>query len=165
MKREFKQAEGGAVFTSAIHTSTLMQLELRTRIRTLRAMHLNAPFDFVIPSITTFYEQKGALHQRLIDIMSTFVGGPRDGVDYLDGQQAVLYRSRMNPPLGRNFEAMYPLEWLARLSDHIPDPGQHRTLFYGEYSNRVRGSGHPGEPEAPSRDEPTPPRWTPKSGH
>jgi len=62
----------------------------------------------------------------------------------------------MNPSLGRNFEAMDPLEWLARLSDHIPDPGQHRTLFYGEYSNRARGSGHPGEPEAPSKDEPTP---------
>jgi len=80
---------------------------------------------------------------------------------YLDGQQAVLYRSRMNPSLGRNFEAMDPLEWLARLSDHIPDPGQHRTLFYGEYSNRARGSGHPGEPEAPSRDEPTPRRRCP----
>jgi hypothetical protein len=25
---------------------------------------------------------------------------------------------------------MDPLKWLARLSDHIPDPGQHRTLFY-----------------------------------
>ncbi len=36
-----------------------------------------------------------------------------------------------NRSLGRNFEAMDPLEWLARLSDHIPDPGQHRTLFYG----------------------------------
>jgi hypothetical protein len=40
---------------------------------------------------------------------------------YLDGQKAVLYRSRMNPFLGRNFEAMDPLEWLARLADHIPD--------------------------------------------
>jgi hypothetical protein len=42
---------------------------------------------------------------------------------------------------------MDPLEWLARLSDHIPAPGQHRTLFYGEYSNRVRGSGHPDDRE------------------
>jgi hypothetical protein len=33
---------------------------------------------------------------------------------YLDGRQAVLYRSRMNPFLGRNFEATDPLEWLAR---------------------------------------------------
>ena len=40
---------------------------------------------------------------------------------YLDGQRAVLYRSKMNPSLGRNFEAMDPLEWLARLADHIPD--------------------------------------------
>jgi hypothetical protein len=38
------------------------------------------------------------------------------------------YRSKLNPFLGRNFEAMDPLEWLARISDHIPDPGQHRTL-------------------------------------
>jgi hypothetical protein len=45
---------------------------------------------------------------------------------YLDGQKAVLYRSRMNPSLGRNFEAMDPLEWLARLADHIPYPGQSR---------------------------------------
>jgi hypothetical protein len=60
---------------------------------------------------------------------------------YLDGQQAVLYRSKLNPFLGRNFEALDPLEWLARMSDHICDPGQHRTLFYGEYANRVRGEG------------------------
>ena len=46
----------------------------------------------------------------------------------------------MNHSLGRNFEAMDPLEWLARISDHIPDPGQHRTLFYGDYSSRVRGT-------------------------
>ncbi len=35
----------------------------------------------------------------------------------------------MNPSLGRNFEAMDPLEWRARLADHIPDPGKHRTHF------------------------------------
>jgi hypothetical protein len=46
----------------------------------------------------------------------------------------------MNPFLGPNFEAMDPLEWLARMSDHIPDPGQHRTLSYGAYANRVRAT-------------------------
>jgi Transposase zinc-binding domain len=69
---------------------------------------------------------------------------------------AVLYRSRMNPFLGRNFEAMGPLEWLARLRDHIPDPGQHRTLFHGEYSNRVRGSGESHEPEIEKPQEEKP---------
>ena len=50
--------------------------------------------------------------------------------------------------MGRNFEALDPLEWLARMSDHIPDPGQHRTLFYGEYSSRARGTAHSAEAEA-----------------
>jgi hypothetical protein len=66
---------------------------------------------------------------------------------YLDGQQAVLCRSRMNPSLGRNFEALDPLEWLARISDHIPDPGQYRTILYGEYSNRVTGARQRPEPD------------------
>jgi hypothetical protein len=82
---------------------------------------------------------------------------------YLDGQEAVLYRSKLNPFLGRNFEAMDPLEWLARMSDHIPDPGQHRTLFYGEYANRVRGQRRPAEPEerrrAPSPRKRCAPSW------
>jgi len=47
-----------------------------------------------------------------------------NGIRYLDGRQAVLYHSRMNPSLGRKFEALDPLEWLARMSDHIPDPGR-----------------------------------------
>jgi hypothetical protein len=43
--------------------------------------------------------------------------------------------------------ASYPLEWLARLADHIPDPGRHRTHFYAHYANRVRGERpHEGEP-------------------
>ncbi|HYR45866.1 MAG TPA: transposase [Thermoanaerobaculia bacterium] len=72
---------------------------------------------------------------------------------YLDGQKAVLYRSRMNPSLGRNFEAMDPLEWLARMADHIPDPGKHRTHFYGFYASRVRASRR----ETEASDVPTEP--------
>jgi hypothetical protein len=52
---------------------------------------------------------------------------------------------------------MDPLEWLARMSDHIPDPGRHRTHFHGFYASRVRAdrretdaSGLPAEP-APAR--------------
>ena len=38
---------------------------------------------------------------------------------YLDGQQAVIYKGlKHNPTLGRNFETMDPLEWLARMADH-----------------------------------------------
>ena len=86
--------------------------------------------------------------QRLEDTAAYLVRNPLSlkKLVYVDGEKAVVYRSRMDPFLGRNFEAMDPLEWLARLSDHIPGPGQHRTLFYGEYPSRVRALAHPPSP-------------------
>src|SRR5712691_10620138 len=96
--------------------------------------------------------------RRLEDTAAYLVRNPLSlkKLVYLDGQQAVLYRSKMNPFLGRNLEALDPHEWLARMSDHIPDPGQHRTLFYGEYANRVRGACQPPEPNpAMARAEPS----------
>jgi len=30
---------------------------------------------------------------------------------------------------------------MTRRTDHIPDPGKHRTHFYAYYANRTRGSG------------------------
>ena len=50
-----------------------------------------------------------------------------------------------------------PLGWLARMADHIPDPGKHRTHFYGYYANRSRGDRSPEVPadgkveEAPAK--------------
>jgi len=102
--------------------------------------------------------------QRLLDTAAYLVRNPLSlkKLVYLDGQQAVLYRSKMNPFLGRNFEALDPLEWLARVSDHIPNPGQHRTLFYGEYANRVRGEGQPLEADtSPLPAEPPRKRCSP----
>jgi hypothetical protein len=73
---------------------------------------------------------------------------------YLDGQQALIYKGlKHNPTLGRNFETMDPLEWLARMSDHIPDPGRHRTHFYAYYAHRVRGDRAAAEPGQPELEE------------
>ncbi len=79
---------------------------------------------------------------------------------YLDGQKAVLYRSKMNPFLGRNFEAMDPLEWRARLTDHIPDAGKHRTQFCAYYANRVRGGRSPEVVDGPADEDETPTQMT-----
>jgi len=46
------------------------------------------------------------------------------------------------------------MEWLARMADHIPDPGKHRTLFYGSYANRVRGDRAAEEPGEGKVEEP-----------
>ncbi|MFZ0863806.1 MAG: hypothetical protein WCA27_26625 [Candidatus Sulfotelmatobacter sp.] len=79
LKRITKSEES---YPIAIHTSTLMSLELGSQIRMLKRMHLNPPFDDLIPNITGFYEAKMALHQRLIEISKAFVAGPEEGVDY-----------------------------------------------------------------------------------
>ena len=53
-------------------------------------------------------------------------------------------------------------EWLARLADHIPDPGRHRTHIYAHYANRVRGE-RPPEEVTSHGDEPKPPKKHPCS--
>jgi len=69
-------------FASGIHTSTLFELELGSQVGMLKGMRLNAPFDFLIPNITAFYERKIVLWRRMREISSAFIGGPKDGVDY-----------------------------------------------------------------------------------
>jgi hypothetical protein len=86
-EKELKQGNKDDAFSTAVYTSTRMQLELRSDITMLNGMHLNDPFDFLIPDITAFYEQKIELHQRLIDIGTAFLSGPKPGVDYGDWQQ------------------------------------------------------------------------------
>jgi len=85
-------------------------------------------------------------------------GRPLTPDPWLPGSCAFA-RRRTSHLLGRRgsrpaIEAMDPLEWRARMVDHIPDPGKHRTLRYGVYSNRARGAGEPkqpGEETAPKR--------------
>ena len=79
----------------------------------------------------------------------------------------VIYRSTLNPKINRNFEIFDPVDFLATLSQHIPDKGVQMVRYYGLYSNKQRGcartrhgigcrprhpSGHraPSEPSAKS---------------
>ena len=39
----------------------------------------------------------------------------------------------------RNFEIYTPLDFLAAVTQHIPDNGEHQIRYYGWYSNKNRG--------------------------
>lgn len=69
-------------FSAGIYYSKSTQLELRSEIRILQSMHLNDPFDTLIPSLIAFYQDQINLHQRLIDISDKFLAVPKEGVDY-----------------------------------------------------------------------------------
>ncbi len=39
----------------------------------------------------------------------------------------------------RNFEVYDPLDFLAEVTQHIPNKGEHQIRYYGFYSNKMRG--------------------------
>jgi len=53
--------------------------------------------------------------------------------------KTVLYRSKMHPVLKRYFEVFPVLDWLAVLTAHILNQGEHLVRDYGWYSNVSRG--------------------------
>jgi hypothetical protein len=52
---------------------------------------------------------------------------------------SILYRSGMNPKIQRNFEMFSPCDFIARITQHIPDKSFQLVRYYGWYSNKMRG--------------------------
>jgi len=55
----------------------------------------------------------------------------------------VIYRSRMSVKINRNFEVFSPTDFLAAITQHIPDKGVQMVCYYGWYSNKMRGGRQP----------------------
>lgn len=73
----------------------------------------------------------------------------------------VIYRSRLNPKINRNFQVFTPTDFLAAITQHIPDKGAQMVRYYGWYSNKMRGqrqrARNGGAASAPLRPRGTPP--------
>src|ERR1035438_4918429 len=54
----------------------------------------------------------------------------------------VIYRSRLNAKINRNFEVFSPTDFLAAITQHIPDKGAQMVRYYGWDSNKTRGPSH-----------------------
>ena len=51
--------------------------------------------------------------------------------------------------ISRNFQVFDPLDFIADLTQHIPDKGEHLIRYYGEYSNKARRGRAPSSPLPP----------------
>jgi len=60
-----------------------------------------------------------------------------DGDVQADG--CVIYRSGMNPKIHRNFEIFTPCDFIAAITQHIPDKSFQLVRYIGWYSNKMRG--------------------------
>jgi hypothetical protein len=69
-------------FSAGIYYSKSTQLALRSQTAMLKSMHLNDPFDDLIPTLIAFNQRQIELHQKLIDMSGKFLAGPKPGVDY-----------------------------------------------------------------------------------
>ena len=59
---------------------------------------------------------------------------------YSDGDASVIYRSKMTHGRNkRNFQVLLPLEFIASITQHIPEPSFKLVRYYGWYSKRMRG--------------------------
>ena len=56
----------------------------------------------------------------------------------------------------RNFQVVDPLDFLATVTQHIPDPGEHLIRHYGFYSNKSRGLRTQGQAQAAPAAAPNP---------
>jgi len=63
----------------------------------------------------------------------------QEKMTYQQDSQTVLYRSKMNPNLRRNFAVFPVLDWILAITAHIPNKGEQLVRYYGYYSNVSRG--------------------------
>jgi len=52
---------------------------------------------------------------------------------------SIVYRSEINPKIKRNFEVFSPADFIAAVTQHIPDKNFQQVRYYGWYSNKMRG--------------------------
>lgn len=58
---------------------------------------------------------------------------------YNEENGTVIYRSRMHAKTNRNFEIFSAEDFIAAITQHIPEKGFQMVRYYGWYSNRARG--------------------------
>ena len=59
----------------------------------------------------------------------------------------VIYRYGMNPKIHRNFQIFTPCDFIAAITQHIPDKNFQLVRYYGWYSNKMRGQPRKSEPK------------------
>jgi hypothetical protein len=78
---EAKQKDADSL-ANAIHFSTRIELALQADIGILSGMHLDPPFTELPTDIIEFHKQKIQIHQRMAEIATEIMSGPKPGVDY-----------------------------------------------------------------------------------
>ncbi len=82
-------------------------------------------------------DEKGIENLSHYVIRNTFSNSK---IQYVEETATVMYRSKMSHGKNKkNFQVFAPLEFIAAISQHIPEKSFQLVRYYGWYSNRMRG--------------------------
>ncbi len=82
-------------------------------------------------------DEKGIENLSQYIIRNTFSNSK---IQYIEKSETVLYRSKMSHGKNKkNFQIFDPLEFIAAITQHIPEKSFQLVRYYGWYSNRMRG--------------------------
>jgi hypothetical protein len=75
-----------------------------------------------------------------MESQARYITRPVLAMDALEklGNGRLVLETPPDPRTGATSIELDPLEWIQRITSHIPDPGRHGQRFYGAYSNRGR---------------------------
>jgi hypothetical protein len=59
---------------------------------------------------------------------------------YQQQSKTVVYRSKMNPVLKKNFAIFPVLDWIATLTTHVPNKGEQLIRYYGYFDGSPQSS-------------------------
>lgn len=122
-----EMAEPGTDKNAAIiRSATRIVLELNSQIVAMRGMTLNPPFDTVPASVAGFYDQKVQVYNRIIAIATTFMQGPKPGVDYGALAAEMPKLTPMIEYIDRALFQATPLIFMTLIADK-PDPQGHMS--------------------------------------
>lgn len=75
-----------------------------------------------------------------LESQARYITRPALAMDALEKRDdaTLAMQTPPDPRTGATMVVFDPLEWIHRITAHIPDPGQHNQRYYGAYSNRAR---------------------------
>jgi hypothetical protein len=147
-------ADGEFLPLPSLDTSAVMQLFRRlVLLRLHKAERLSESFmhnllSWVHPGFSVYAGPRvEAAEIASLESQARYITRPAlamDALQKLDDGNLVL-ETPPDPRSGATSIALDPLEWIHRITSHIPDPGRHCQRFYGAYSNRARISVSPAD--------------------
>jgi hypothetical protein len=138
--------EGEFLPLPSLDASAVMEVFRRLLLQRLhQAERLSESFmhnllSWVHPGFTVFAGPPvEAANLQSLESQARYIARPAMAMDALEQRPdgTLALETPPDPRTGATVVTLDPLEWIHRITAHIPDPGRHGQRYYGAYSNRA----------------------------